>query len=94
MEIEEFIFANSLRKRIVCFFYRCSWYSVTKTGPRQQRVHEVISYIKTHKIVYYKYTHFVVVYYKYTQIHTYEHLIMNMEWQTVVLYYIDYSNSG
>jgi len=49
MEIEEFIFGESLRKRIACFFYRCSWYSVTKTGPRKQRIHEVISYIKTHK---------------------------------------------
>jgi len=25
------------------------WYSVTKTGPRQQRIHEAISYIKTRK---------------------------------------------
>jgi len=31
------------------------------------------------KIVYYKYTQFVVVYYKYKRIHTYEHLITNME---------------
>ena len=49
MEIEEFIFGDNLRKIILCFFYRCSWYSVTKTGPRQQRIHEVISYIKAHK---------------------------------------------
>jgi len=34
---------------LVCFFYRCSWYSVTITGPRQQRIHEVISYIKALK---------------------------------------------
>jgi len=26
MEIEEFIFGDNLRKRSVCFFYRCSWY--------------------------------------------------------------------
>jgi len=48
MEIE-FIFGDNLRKRFFCFFCRCSWYSVTKTGPRQQRIHEVMSYIKTHK---------------------------------------------
>jgi len=30
MEIEEFNFGHNLRNRIVCFFYRCSWYSVTK----------------------------------------------------------------
>jgi len=57
MEIQEFISGDNLRKRIVCFFYRCFWYSVTKTGPRQQRIHEVIGYI----IVNYKYTPFVVV---------------------------------
>jgi len=96
MEIEEFIFGDNLRKRIVCFFYRCSWYSVTKTGPRQQRIHEVISYIKTQKNSILQVHTFcnTVVYYKHTQIYTYEHLITNMEWQTVVLYYIYYSNSG
>jgi len=91
MDIEEFIFGDNLRKRIVCFFYRrCSWYSVTKTGPRQQRIHKVISYIKTHKnSILQVYTFCItVVYYKYMQIYTYEHLITNMEWQTVVLYYI------
>jgi len=44
MEIEEFVFGDNLRKRIVCFFYRCFWYSVTKTIPQQQRFHKVISY--------------------------------------------------
>jgi len=48
MEIEELIFGDSLHKRIVCF-YRCFWYSVTKTEPWQQRIHKVISYIITHK---------------------------------------------
>ena len=67
--------------RIVCFFCRCSWYFVTKTGPRQQRIHEVISYIKTHKN-------------SILQIHTYEHLIMNMEWQTVVLTMWEKTSNG
>jgi len=94
MEIESG-FGDNLRKRLVCCFYRCSWYSVTKTEPRQQRIHEVISYIKTHKKSILQVDTFcsTAVYYKYTLIYTYEHFT-NMEWQTVVLYYIYHSNSG
>jgi len=82
MKIEEFIFGDNLRRRIVCFFYRCCWYTVTKTGARQQRIHEEISYIKTHKNSILQVHTFcsTVVYYKYTQIYTYEFLITNMEW--------------
>jgi len=92
MEIEEFIFLGNLRKRIVCFFYRCFWYSVTKTGPRQQRIHEVISYIKTHKNSILQVHTFcsTVVYYKYTQIYTYEHLIKKT-WIDRQSHYITYT---
>jgi len=41
MEMEELIFDDNLCRRIVCFFYRCFWNSATKTGSRQQRIHEV-----------------------------------------------------
>jgi len=62
-------------RKFVCFLCRCFWYSATRTGPRQQRVRELISSIKTHRK-------------SKLQIHTYEHLIMNVDWQTVALYYI------
>jgi len=76
---EEFVFGDNLRKVIVCFFYRCSWYSVTKTGPRQQRILDVISYIKTHNNSILQVHTFcsTVVYYKHANIHirafNYEH---------------------
>jgi len=76
MEIEEFIFGDNLHKRIVCFFYRCSWYSVTKTGPQQQPIHEVISYMKHKSSMLQIHTFCSSI----LQIHTYEHLITNMEW--------------
>jgi len=28
-------------RKFVCFFCKCFWYSATRTGPRQQRIHEI-----------------------------------------------------